>query len=225
MYQFKPEKISSGTLEALKWLGLLLMTIDHANRVFYNGTVYWAYCMGRLALPLFAFVFSCNYARVGSFDPAFYQKSFTRLLFFGVLATPAYMLMKHMNGYFPLNILFTLFVTAACLYFYENNGKISLESVAIFLVGGVFVEYSWFGVLLGISFWLVCKKPSWSSAVAALIATALLYLVNDNSWALAALPFILLAPYVKLPVPRIRYLFWWFYPLHLIVLLLLRRFI
>ncbi|MGQ3890481.1 TraX family protein [Legionella sp. CNM-4043-24] len=225
MHALKPIKISSGTLEALKWLGLLFMTIDHSNRVFYNGSINWAYDVGRLALPLFAFVFSYNYAQVVPFESDFYQKSFSRLLIFGALATPAYILMKHMTGLVPLNILFTLFAIGACVYFYELNRRINLESFAIALVAGVFVEYSWPGIILGLAYWRVCRQPNGVTAVAALLATAFLYLVNRNFWAMAALPIMLLAPWVNLSVPRIRYLFWWYYPLHLSVLVLLYRLI
>jgi len=221
----KPVKISSGTLEALKWLGLLLMTLDHANRILYQGSVIWAYELGRIAWPLFAFVFSYNYAQVEPFQPAFYHQSFGRLLLFGALATPPYMMMKSMDSLIPLNILFTLLAIGACLYFYEEARKINLLSIAIVLVAGVFVEYSWPGILLGLVFWAYCKKTSWLTLALAVLATAFLYVGNDNYWSLAALPIIFLAPYIRIPVPRLRYLFWWFYPLHLIVLLLLRQLI
>jgi hypothetical protein len=214
--------ISSGTLEALKWLGMLTMTIDHVNRIFYQGQYYWALCVGRVAMPLFAFVFSYNFAQAKEFREQNYEKSFKRLILFGILATPGYILMRHLPGIIPLNILFLLFAVAAFLFFYEQKGKLNLESLAIFFVGGVFVEFSWPGILVGIAFWFYCKQTYWLTSLMAVMATATLYLDNLNNWALAALPIIWLAPYIRINIPRIRYLFWCYYPLHLTVFVTLR---
>jgi hypothetical protein len=35
----KPFHFSDGTLEALKWLGLILMTGDHVNKYLFNATL------------------------------------------------------------------------------------------------------------------------------------------------------------------------------------------
>ena len=52
--------------------------------------------------------------------------------------------------------------------------------------------------------------------------TASLVMVNFNLWALAAVPLILLATRVELRVPRLRWLFYALYPIHLTVLWWLR---
>lgn len=217
-----PIQISSGSLEALKWLAMISMTIDHTNRVFFDGSLDWAYCVGRIAMPLFAFVFSYNYAQNKGFSPDFYNKSFRRLLCFGILATPAYMAMKSMHELIPLNIMFLFMVIAACLYFYEERGAWSVESLAVALAGGIFVEYGWPGVLLGIAYWVFCKRLTLVTTLMAVAATALLYVVNANNWAMLALPIIVMAACVTVPIPRCRYLFWVFYPLHMTLLVLLR---
>ena len=36
--------LTNGTLEALKWLGLLLMTGDHVNKYLFNHAAGGAYC-------------------------------------------------------------------------------------------------------------------------------------------------------------------------------------
>ena len=48
--------LSSGSLEALKWLSLLLMTLDHVNKHLLHASVPELFAAGRLALPLFGFV-------------------------------------------------------------------------------------------------------------------------------------------------------------------------
>ncbi len=48
--------IESGTLEGLKWLGLLLMTVDHVNKYLLHDAIPALFAAGRLAVPLFSFV-------------------------------------------------------------------------------------------------------------------------------------------------------------------------
>ena len=55
-------ELSSGSLEALKWLALLLMTLDHVNKHLMHASVPELFAAGRLALPLFGFVLGYNLA-------------------------------------------------------------------------------------------------------------------------------------------------------------------
>ena len=199
------------------------MTIDHVNRIFFNQQFYQAYCVGRLAMPLFAFVFAYNLARVEPISLDIFNKTLKRLVLFGVLATPAYIAMNHIEGLFPLNILFAFLVVLAMLYVY-GKGQWQL-SVCIFLFGGIFVEYSWSVLLLCASFWCFCKRSSAISIVFGLAGYILLYILNDNNWGLAALPIILLATLVDLKIPRWHYFFWVYYPAHMTLFYLIYKFI
>lgn len=53
------------------------------------------------------------------------------------------------------------------------------------------------------------------------LALAALFVVNKNLWALAAVPLMLAAPLVDLNMPRLRHVFYAFYPAHLAALLAL----
>ena len=86
-------KIADGSIEGLKWLAMVAMTFDHMNRIFFSMGNDLFYNIGRIAMPIFAFVFVYNIARSTEFVPANYYKSFKRLVFFGLLATPAYVAM------------------------------------------------------------------------------------------------------------------------------------
>ena len=57
---------SDGAVEAMKWLGLLLMTADHAQKYGLMPTVPGVYEAGRVAFPLFGIVLAYNLARVQS---------------------------------------------------------------------------------------------------------------------------------------------------------------
>lgn len=218
-------KITSGSIEAVKWLALLSMTIDHVNRVFFNTAIYPAYCIGRLAMPLFAFILAYNLAQPGTLNRGVYSRVLIRLIIFGILAIPGYMAMRHLQTLYPLNIMFSLAASTAVLYFYEEGGGANKTiSLFIILLGGLFVEYDWIGIIFCITAWCYCRKPSILSLFACIVAFIFLDLQNRNSWALLSIAVIFLATKVDLKIPRIPYLFYVYYPLHLTVLYLLKKF-
>ena len=48
-------ELSDGAVEAMKWLGLILMTADHAQKYGLMPAVPGVYEAGRVAFPLFGF--------------------------------------------------------------------------------------------------------------------------------------------------------------------------
>jgi hypothetical protein len=62
--------------------------------------------------------------------------------------------------------------------------------------------------------WMYCRRPAWWTLAFWVAATASLYMINRNHWALAAFAVIFAAPHVQLAVPRIRTVFYAYYPLH-----------
>jgi hypothetical protein len=216
-------KITSGTMEAVKWLALLSMTIDHMNRFFFNTSIYPAYCAGRLAMPLFAFILSYNLAQPEAASRGLYTRVLIRLMIFGLLASPGYIAMRHLQSFYPLNIMFTLAAAVAVLYYSEGGATNKLMAFFIFLMGGFLVEYDWVGIIFCFTSWLYCKKPSLLTLLVWLIAFLLLDLLNNNHWALLSIGIIYLATKIDLKIPRIPYLFYVYYPLHLSVFYLLSK--
>ncbi len=214
--------LSDGTAEALKWLGLILMTGDHINKYLFNGTLPVLFETGRLALPLFVLILAYNLARPHTLEYGAYRRTMIRLAIFGGIATPAFIALggHRFGGVWPLNIMFTLlaFTATACLV---EKGRI-LIAILVFLVGGGLGEFLWPAIAFGLAIWSYRKRPSWIAAVVVVISCATLWFINHNMWALAALPVILLATRFDLRVPRLRLLFYGYYPLHLALLLLIR---
>ena len=224
MIKFHSTKVSSGTIEALKWLGLITMTIDHINRIFLNMTYDSLYSIGRLALPLFAFVFAYNLAQNEGVSSVYF-KYFKRFIFFGLLATPGYIAMRKFEGLFPLNIMFTLLAAALTIYFYDKEDPNLPMAVFCGLIGGMLVEFNWAGVVLCVGFWLYCKKPTFAAMLMLLAGYTLLYYSNENNWGLASLPIISLLIPFDLKIPRLRFLFWIYYPAHLSLFVVIKRLI
>lgn len=212
--------VANGTIESLKWLALVLMTLDHVNKYFFAEKLPGLFELGRLAMPLFGFVFAYNLARPGALETAALLRTVKRLAVAGLVASPFFMALGGLAyGWWPLNIMFMLLVATVTLYLVEKGGSARLTAVAVFLIGGAFVEFWWFGLAFCLCAWWYCKYPSKKALVAWFIATALLYVVNRNLWAFAAMPLILAAPILKVEAPRFKRLFYAYYPAHLALLL------
>lgn len=212
-------------MEAVKWIALLSMTADHANRFFYEGSIYAAYCFGRLAMPLFAFIFAYNLARPDALERGLYSSTLNRLILFGILATPAYIAMRATNHLLPLNIMFSLALATLCLYLYDEGGfNNRIFSLFVFYISGYLVEYNWITPLICITSWFFCKKPTVIRLLFCLLPFVLLNQNNLNAWSLLAIPIIFVATIVDIKIPRIRHFFYYFYPIHLTLFYILSRY-
>lgn len=215
-----PLRIAGGTVEALKWLALVLMTIDHINKYLAAGTIGPMYAAGRVAMPLFVFVLAYNAARPGFFDSGAAKRMCIRLALYGTVAIiPCIGFGKLLGGWWPLNIMFTLLVSVAALWASQSKARgAGWAAVLLVAVGGALVEYWWPAVLLAIAAWRYVLKPSTPRLAFLALALVGLALINQNLWALAALPLIVAAPRIELSVPRMRTFFYAYYPAHLAVL-------
>ena len=215
-----PLTLSSGTLEALKWLALLLMTIDHVNKHLLHASVPELFAAGRLALPLFGFVLGYNLARPGALASGAFPRTAGRLAVFGSIATMPFIALGGLAwGWWPFNIMATLLVATLCAWLIEVGGwtRIALACV-VFVLGGSLVEFWWLGLAACLFSWAYCRRPSWRLLVLWTASLVALYVINRNLWALAALPLIFAAGHVRLSVPRGRLGFYVYYPAHLAVL-------
>lgn len=206
--------LSDGSVEALKWLGVVLMTLDHVNKYLLHGSVAWIFDIGRLAMPIFAVVLAWNLARPGTLERGVYGRVTARLAIAGALATLPFVALGGLGwGWWPLNILATLLVAAGVMFLVDR--KQCVLAAVLFLVGGLFVEFWWPALAIAVGAWSYFRRPSWPALLLSLAGFVSLYLVNHNFWALATLPLIVLASRVDLSVPRLRWVFYAFYPLHL----------
>lgn len=217
--------LASGTIEALKWLALGLMTIDHVNKYLYAGKIGVMFALGRLAAPLFVFILACHLARPGAFESGMYQRVMARLALYGALATIPFIALGYvLGGWWPLNVMAMLLASTACLYLHQKGGTANgAAAIALFIAGGALGEFFWPGMLMFFAAWHYCRRPSWRSLGCWFAATASLYLINQNLWALAAFPVIFAAHHVALPVARARTIFYAYYPLHLAALWCIAR--
>ena len=215
----RPWVIADGSLEALKWLALVLMLGDHVNKYLLHEGFGCLYALGRMVMPIFGFVLMHNLCRPSALARGVHVRVMKRLAVFGVLSTPAF---AYLVGWWPLNILFTLFTATLIVHLWERGGATRrLLACAVFVSGGVLVEFWWPALLCCLGAWVLLKKPTaWRLALWAL-ATGALAVINGNFAAIIALPLIWGATRVDIPMPRIRWIFYAFYPAHMTALALL----
>ncbi|HEY8096956.1 MAG TPA: TraX family protein [Methylobacter sp.] len=214
--------VRNDNLELIKWVAALLMVVDHINKYLLGDSHPIMFDAGRLAMPLFVFVLSYNLARN---EPNTLYESKTlalrmtkRLFAFGLIATPIYIALGGVTwGWWPLNILFGLCAVSTLVCFIQR--KFYVAAVVFFFAAGFFVEFFWPLLGLGLALWFYFRKPSVGAALFAGAFLVSLRLINGNYWALAAVPLFLVLCAVSVKVPRVRWFFYAFYPLHLAVIL------
>lgn len=211
-----PLVIASGTLEALKWLGMVLMSLDHVNKYLLGASNAVMFDLGRIVMPLYGFVLMYHLARPGALDRGVHARVMQRLLVFGVVASPVFVALV---GWWPLNILFTLLLSTGIVWLAGSGGKLRLLGAGMaFVFGGAVVEFGWFGVLASVGAWAYCRQPTPVRLGWWVAALALLWIVNRNFAAMALLPLIWGATRVDMTLARQKWIFYAFYPTHLVVI-------
>lgn len=225
--------IDSGTIESIKWLAILLMTIDHINSYVIlplTGKPYVElFNMGRIAFPLFALVIAYNLARPrsNSDEKRAILSALKRLTIFGLIAVLPYYFATG-GRTLPLNIMFTLALATALIYNLriaaDKESRIARYTLYLFTnvllaISASFVEFSYYGVALIIAAWLFFRYSSSISLVMTLVLIFSLFAVNENHWALLAVPIFTLGYVIEAEIPRInKYAFYAYYPIHLAVI-------
>ena len=216
-----PLTIANGTLEALKWLGLVLMTLDHVNKYLLAGSSWVLFDLGRLVMPVFGFVLMYRLAHADTPVSGVHARVARRLLIVGIGATPVFVAL---GGWWPLNILFTLLLATGIVRLLGQGGVWRwLAAVTAVAIGGAGVEFGWFGVLACVGAWAYCRQPTPVRLACWAAALASLWGVNGNFAALAALPLIWGATRVTITLARWHWAFYAYYPLHLALIWLATR--
>ena len=216
--------ISDGSLEALKWLALGLMTLDHVNKYLLHDAVPAIFDAGRVVMPLFAIVLAYNLARPGAAQSGAQKRVSARLAIAGAIATLPFVALGGLGwGWWPLNIMATLQVATVAISLFDHGGTLQRVSAWLLLiVGGLFVEFWWPALAVLMAVWCYSRRPTWQALFLGTVGLASLQLVNHNAWALAAVPLVVLASRIDFKVPKTRWVFYAYYPAHLAVIWLVR---
>jgi|688.fasta_scaffold346589_1 hypothetical protein len=218
--------IRSGTLEGLKWLAFICMAIDHANKFLPSLHLQSLYPVGRLAMPIFAFIFGYSLSHLKILKKECIHKLLIRLLLTALIASVPYIYLQKnfiVFEFWPLNIIFMFLLASIILYI--NTWRIKYKPIIqmlLFIIGGMFVEFYWAGLLIVIFSHYFAKKPTWQNLLPIIFSLVLLIDLNGNFYAFLFLPIIYLSQFIDIKIIRIKHIFYYLYPLHLFVISLFR---
>ena len=197
------------------------MTIDHINDVLYSDTLF-LHIIGRLAFPLFAYLIA-----LGIESTKKPKKYMVTLLSFALISQIPYFLAFGIQPFERLNILFSLFLGALTVYFFNKRSLLAFVPILLSIL--LNTEGSYYVVLT-----VVCMKLLKSNlklGFLALFALNLQFLLIPDTQVLSlfAVPLIflhlkgwlkkeILIPENSLAYSIRKYAFYAYYPLHLALL-------
>jgi len=188
------------------------MVIDHVGLLFFPHIIIFR-IIGRLALPIFAYAIVQGYQYTSDLNR--YMK---RLLVLAVISQIPYMLVA---GVSYLNTVFTLLLGLMLVDSYEKKNYILTFLIILFPLI-IEVDYSIYGLLLMLSFH-VFKKPIRAFSVQAYLNIMWAYFSSVIQ--IFSLVGSLLSLFEEKLLPKIKmnkYLFYAFYPIHLMILYLIK---
>lgn len=213
----------------LKIIAVISMLIDHIGAYIFPDA-YWLRCIGRLAFPIFAFFIAegMRYTRSR-------KRYVLTLLVFAIISQIPYGFLRE---FYYLNILFTFLIAIFAIFLIENYKKNeTLYMIYLLLLGSVLlfveflniVDYGIFGVLLILVFYFVKdKKLSLSLGAACLVLLTLKMMLFAGFTLRSTVQFLSILSLLLLYFyngnkgkVNLKWLFYIFYPLHLLVILII----
>ncbi|SDT49513.1 TraX protein [Pseudomonas cedrina] len=228
--------VRDGALDLLKWLALLSMVLDHLRYV--GWSLDGLYVPGRLAFPWFCLAIAANLHRVRNAAVTGHWRYLGWLLLFSVISEVPYRLF--IEDADTLNVLPTLALGLLVARGWQQKAVVDrgLALIAL-IVGAVFstqLMFGFFGVLLPLAMLLAFRLPWYFSLLPGLVCVAAnqwQVLLNSGSLvAMLGLATCLIAPLAGLVLlrhaknvspPAMRRWAYALYPLHFLLLLLIRQ--
>lgn len=215
-------RFSDGQLEALKWVALGSMFVDHFGRHLLGyAQDTWVFGLGRIAFPLFALVLGLNLAREGD-RAARAARTARRLAFWCAVAIAPSVWAR--GDPMVVNVLATLGLGAALCWALASAAPLWLR-LALCIAAAVasdHVEFGLAGVFLVPAIYLCRTGPVGAAALlAALLLFATAWLNGSyGGWfgwlgTLAAVPIAGMMRWLPVSAPRLQLGFYLVYPLHL----------
>lgn len=177
----------------IKWLAIILMTVDHVGAYLYPELV-WMRVIGRISFPLFLYTTVLGTHRTRNF-----KRYFLQLLLVGVISIPVTL--------DRINILFSLAIFALSM----RDKRFFIP--CLFL--SYFVEYSVYGFLMGWTIYLIVYQNRSLGVVAFLTLHLLLepYPSIQFFAVMALIPILMPFNYHVVRMPKV--VGYFYYPFHL----------
>lgn len=205
---------------ALKCIALLAMLIDHTGAILFPQYL-WLRIIGRLAFPIYCYLLIEGYVHTKSI-----KKYLLRLGLFAFISEIPFDLAFHSGSFVSgSNVFFTLFLGLLAVYVcdrlklkYPDKPYIGYSMFLIAAVLAVFMatDYDFYGIALIAVIYIFRQKKT-----AQIILTAFIFSMINWIQMYGVLAYIPICLYNGRRGPNSKLLsslFYWFYPLHILVL-------
>lgn len=204
----------------LKCIAIVSMALDHTGAVLYPSQI-WLRCLGRIAFPIFCFLIV-----EGFFHTHDVRRYMGRLGVFALISEIPYDLA--FRGvpleYDHQNVFFTLLIGIGMMVLLERNREWPVKAVILLLAMWLAVlirsDYNFRGILLIFVFYIF-HESRWLAVTAGGFWNFLYQGVIQKYGVLSVLP---LALYIGERGRKMKYFFYIFYPVHLLLLYGISRF-
>lgn len=201
--------------EVLKVIAIVSMLIDHIGVAFFPGVVMFR-IIGRLAFPIFTYFISMGYLKTSNFN-----KYLIRLWIFAIISQIPFTLLFDTT---MLNVMFT-FILA--LFFIDRIKIKEYYSIPCLIILSLLIpmDYGLYGVAT--VFFFYCFRNSKEKALLAQIISTVIYVVVFSAsyiqlFSIIGVMIALYFPIDKFKIHLNRYIFYWFYPVHMAILIVLK---
>lgn len=209
-------KIISLNAFNLKIIALIAMTIDHIGYFIYDDLLILR-IIGRLAFVIFAYLIANSYLYTRD-----KLKFGLRLLVFGIVMDIAMILT---NNYIISNIFITLALGYFLIYFYNKKNYILM--FIIFLIPlFIKIDYSYYGLLLILFSNIYYNKINILLIINVAMILLGFYYFNLNLIQLfSTFGILLLMFYNHQEGRKLKYFFYLYYPIHILIIIFIRDYI
>ena len=226
MEQLKKKQILDGTM--LKIIAMVSMVSDHAGDLFFPG-VMWLRMIGRLAMPIFSFCIAEGYAHTRDKN-----RYLLRMGIFALISeVPFDLAFEGKVGFGHQNIMLTFFLSILALKIFDlirgeeprNIGKTVLGTLAVLVMAGLALllraDYTIFAVIAVFLFYVLRNRHP---LVRSGVGVAFLALTRTMGYycttGFSLIPLLL---YNGKRGRGLKWLFYAFYPGHLLLLFVLKK--
>ena len=234
MDRFKKFQVLDGTM--LKIIAMISMVFDHVGDVFFPNAL-WMRMVGRLAMPIFAFCIAEGYIHTRD-----KRKYLIRMGIFALVSELPFDL-AFSHKVFELghqNIMLTFFIAILALAIHDKilggkdpgrekvgAGRFMLGFLAVIVMGGIAIflraDYTFFGVGAVYLFYLLRSKTHWFRCFVGVVYRSILRTMGY--YITTGLSIIPLLMYNGKKGRGLKWLFYVFYPGHLLLLFIIKTLI
>lgn len=222
----------------LKTFAIIGMTLDHIGIMFSSVlTLEWTcalYALGGLTFPIMAYFIGEGYRKTSDF-----KKYALRLFIFALIAQIPFTFLLSGTG----NVLFTLLLGLITIHLYETmENRMSFKIIfACFIVMSVFLDWAIMGVPMVLLYHTEREKGRLKSILLPLLfplafglTELMLFVTTGNPSSLPSIFYIFIGSTLSAPLlynyngqkgKTIKYLFYIYYPLHIMVIAVIRYFL